>query len=118
MIPDPDTPLTRRRWFQFGIGTLFVAVMVFAALSTYYGNWIRQRHEAIPIERCLKLSKGDAPWLLRLFGEGGYDLIAVTPVGNDKPTPTEERRESLRIARLYPEAKHVYMLHWDYGVHR
>ena len=37
----------RRRWFQFGLGTIFMvvtAVAILAAWAAYNLNWIRQRH--------------------------------------------------------------------------
>ena len=46
----PQAPLTRRRSFQFGMGTLLVLVTVLAVplgFVAYQLNWIRQRHEAI-----------------------------------------------------------------------
>jgi hypothetical protein len=39
----PQAPQTRRRWFQFGLGTLFVVVTIFAVWLGWELKFIRER---------------------------------------------------------------------------
>ena len=38
-----EAPKTRRRFFQFGLGTMFLLVTVLCAFLGYHLNWIRER---------------------------------------------------------------------------
>jgi hypothetical protein len=114
----PDKPNTaepgkpRRRWFQFRLRTLLVAMTVACAVSSWVGyqlNWIRERHAIMangaPMQnsqvtgRCIEISYDnvvDAPWSLRLFGERGYCNLILTFKESDPQTA--------RIRSLFPEA--------------
>jgi hypothetical protein len=49
----PYAPQTRRRWYQFGLGTtllLLTAFAIVAAFLAYHVHWIRQRRELIPLD--------------------------------------------------------------------
>ena len=127
----------RRRWFQFGLVGLFVAVTLFAAFAAfvaYHVNWIRERHAIINntwaeetralsmdyrdnLDSCMgeALPSPPAPGLLWLFDELGYGQILVwfgklSPDRGRQLTP-EELSSLKQIERLFPEAKVVGMPH-------
>jgi hypothetical protein len=115
----PTTPPTRRRWFQFGIGTMLVLVTVFAAILAYHINWIRQRAALRQPENREQYDfylAGTGPYLLRLFGEPGYMEVHVNlqdvpdltvdemKIRGLRPLAASERDEVERVQRLYPEA--------------
>jgi hypothetical protein len=84
----------RRRWWQFRLRTLLIAVAVVSIPLTWVGyqlNWIRERHRALDNRKVTVMIWPDdgmrasrmppPPWSLRLFGEShmagdliGYDL--------------------------------------------
>jgi hypothetical protein len=120
MLNSPTKP--RRRWFQFGIGTMFVVVTVFAVFLGYHLNWIRQRHEFIAEQQ--RRSGSDvsvvdtnvsddvtvpAPGLLALFGEHGVVQLGVIidsdgiPLDGPLPVAADEVRIQ-RARKLFPEA--------------
>jgi hypothetical protein len=104
---EPKPP--RRRWFQFGLRTMFVVVAFFAIWLGYQANWVRQRHDAqawldehlstIPpgafLDPPIKLS-----WTLRLFGEEpkGVVFVVIDSKSDD------DRQQIKRMRRLFPEA--------------
>lgn len=95
---------------------MFIVLTTVAIFFGYHMNWIRQRHDAI--QSCAyHLVPAEAPGVLWLFGEQGYSDIWIETKNKD-PSPTEERRESERVARLFPEAKNIVVTYWEYGVHR
>jgi hypothetical protein len=116
-LPDkPDTAepqKPRRRWFQFRLRTLLVAMTVACAVSSWVGyqlNWIRERHaimaDGAPMQnsqvlgRCTEVSYDNvvgAPWSLRLLGERGCCNLVLTFKKSDPQTA--------RIRRLFPEAQ-------------
>jgi len=57
-------PPTRRRWFQFGMRTLFVTVTILAmslGFVAYQLNWIRQRHEILSLPNVLERESHAGP---------------------------------------------------------
>jgi hypothetical protein len=103
----PPAPQTRRRWYQFGLRTLFVVVAVVAAFLAYHVNWIRQRRVFLDSPEVLMateepftyqsyivvtLGRTKAPWPLSWVGEPGYVAIEL----RNTPSPEE--------AALFPEA--------------
>jgi hypothetical protein len=107
-----EAPPPRRRWFQFGIGTMFFAVTVLAALAAflaYHVNWVRERRNApvyyVMEEVYLVTPSGpkptrvacDAPWPLEWFGEPGCNALQISP--------SVPESEVERIRRLFPEAE-------------
>jgi hypothetical protein len=118
-----STPPTRRRRFQFGIGTLFVVLTAFGAILAYHVNWIRQRAALRGPEfgeRYYFTLPVQGPYLLQLFGEPGYIEVLVnltqdvpglawdgTRMNGVRRLTPQEREEVKRIRRLYPEAIRV-----------
>lgn len=91
---------SKRRWFQFGLRTLFVVVRVAAATAAWVGynlNWIWQRHEALAIHSryCGFTPLQRGPGALGLFGEEGCESIIPW---------NEDAAEIERIERLFPES--------------
>jgi hypothetical protein len=116
-----ETP--KRRWFQFGIGTLFVLVTALAAIlgwASYQLNWIRQRREMVSrpdVEAwCHAWADGHfppAPGELWLFGAHGYDWIKIVvdvPLDPSDDVPLDRERTADEVAtlerarELFPEA--------------
>ena len=100
-----------RRWFQFGLRTMFVVVTVVAvpaAWASYNLNWIRQRHaaEAAPglprfvsyaaRETLHRRSTETLSWGLRLFGEQAVPLVNCGPASKMKVDD---------LKTLFPEAE-------------
>jgi hypothetical protein len=125
---EEPTQKPRRRWFQFGLSTVFVVMTSLAVFLAYNVNWMRQR-------RALVVAPGDAdtryfidpedpfgdgpppapraPGLLRLFGESGHSDILVRfgdPFADnevrwkDRNLTRSEQAEVDRVRRLFPEA--------------
>jgi hypothetical protein len=97
----------KRRWFRFGLRTLFVIVTVFGCWLGYQVNWIRQRHSALASgvvqgeipNTPYVLQTTTAPRLLWLFGETGYKRLLVRFFGVE---PSQAERD--KIKELFPEA--------------
>jgi hypothetical protein len=109
---------TRRRWFQFGLGTMFLVVTVFAIWLGYKVNWMHERHQfiaqekasaearSVPVSFDSAYSKTRAPGLLWTLHEPGYWAMFVIAEGDSESALTSHDYERLRIARrLFPEAK-------------
>jgi hypothetical protein len=113
---------SRRRWYQFGLGTMFVVVTLLAVFIAYHVNWIRQRRAVI--EECVYVSASApydprvlgqqkhlpvrAPSILPYFGESGfYTLSLEFPGTSDKDMPVTVPAELERIRMLFPEAVRV-----------
>jgi hypothetical protein len=107
----PTSP--RRRWFQFGLRTMFVAVTVVAIFIGYHVNWIRQRNaERTTFTYLQGLVWSDSydvnpapefPWSLRLFGEKPEPLIYIAT----DPKSERDRQHLERVSRLFPESRVV-----------
>ncbi len=93
----------RRRWFQFGLGTLFAVMTVIAAFFGYHVKWIQQRHSFysrsdVEVWRPVIRSDLHGPGLLWLFGEPGQQQVWFT---SDR---TPEKAVWDRAKELFPEA--------------
>jgi hypothetical protein len=105
---------SRRRWFQFGLRTMFVVVTMFAVWLGYYANWIRQRNlvraeivhfvdgtiakEFVPLRHTM-------PWQLKLLGESPMVFFYIY-AATDLP---EEWARVDRIRKICPESHMVVM---------
>ena len=109
----------KRHWFSFSLRTLFVAVTfssIFLGWLIWCLTYIKQRNEALndhgaDITCSDNLPNGEphSPWMLRLFGEPGFQRIVLMfqgDVGCDISGPLTENQqvEFKRIQRLFPEA--------------
>ncbi|MBI2827551.1 MAG: hypothetical protein HYX69_22990 [Planctomycetia bacterium] len=108
----PTSP-PRRRWFQFGLGTLFAVMTVVGAILAYYLNWIHERHAALsdwdssawgPLHVD---APAKAPGLLGLFGERGYGCLWKE---SSKPLSEAEKAQLARAECLFPEATVLWMV--------
>lgn len=125
----PQAPKIRRRWYQFGLGTMFVLVTVVGAFFAYHVNWIKQRHEArawlgmqmiggsfaVPLK-----PPSSFPWMLKLLGEEPNRLILMRHGPTEhyqgrRPIPDEYLQLVHRVEKLFPEAvvKDVTWKAWD-----
>ena len=110
----PTAPPTRRRWFQFGLGTMLLLVTVLALFIAYHVNWVRERRAAIASWESSRwfpstppvLAK--PPWLLSLFGEPGYGCLWRE---SSRRLGADEEAELERVQRLFPEAKVVWAVY-------
>ena len=100
------TQVSKRRWFQFNLRTLFVLITLIACWLGYELNWIRQRRNFIAEEnaKCEALQQkghtrdfyvsvvgpGKSPGLLWLFGEPRLDHLAFFV---ETPMPEVLKRE-------------------------
>ena len=112
----PDNPTPHRRWFRFGLRTMFVFVTLVACCLGYPLNWIRQRHslidapaqtgvepeyevisQSMSLRAPLQVGTIDAPRPLRWLGERGVHTLYIRA---DMPNA-----EVTRICGLFPEAE-------------
>lgn len=117
------TALPRRRWFQFGIGTMLILMTVLAGLLAYSAHWIHHRRallalpgvsgvdgdEAGIMNTALPAGGGPpqnlavdpqfAPWPLSWLGERGYIVIVLSASASEA--------ERARVQALFPEAEIV-----------
>jgi hypothetical protein len=101
-----ESPLPRRRWFQFGLRTMFVVVTLFAMALAWVGyslNWVRQRQRFLSDPRmCVVAEQGKNCWgLLWLFGESSFSKVSLA-THSKLPHATEDDVTLAR--RLFPEA--------------
>ena len=137
-----DNPGRQRRWFRFSLRTLFVVVLVVAAVaafSSYHLRWIQARHafraqQLWSSESGHGLSKEDAaaviaegwptayhtdpPWALGLFGEYGIDPLCIS-VRKDEVQRSGDgylisavSSEVHTAKRLFPEAE-IRVYWWE-----
>ncbi len=123
-IPMNDNPYStdakpRRRWFRFGLRTMFVVVTVISCVLAWSVHWVRERHAALRSGRVVSIPWSSPvdeipfskpvppsippPGMLMLLGETGHYCISFT-VGGDTPTAAE-KVEIERLKRLFPEAE-------------
>jgi hypothetical protein len=102
-------PTPKRRWFQFGLRTLFVVVTVFGIWMGCEMNWIRQRHALLAeFPKWAAFSSVDesaAPGMLRLFGEHGHAILEVRVIVDDWSQPLDATADVEKAERLFPEAQ-------------
>ena len=88
----------KRRWFRFGLRTLFVLMTAIACWLGYSLKWIRDRREFARREGVEVVIYPDrrtpAPWMLSPFGEAGAYVVVVA-----EPSLEDE------AASLYPESR-------------
>jgi hypothetical protein len=125
-------PAPKRRWFQFSLATLFVAVTVFSCWLAYQLNWIRERHQLLAHQTQVFQAAGEdfsarevdsaslkklysthsvrAPWPLWLFGEEGTVRVNVVRL-DDHPGPfySDHYEEYREAQRCFPEALDVVL---------
>ena len=108
----PQAPRTRRRWFQFGLGTMFLLVTVLCVWLAWAADWARERRDALIVLRESPVVVVDTtsqisgwaekPWTsmpisLRLLGCERVKLIHLARVQY-----SDGDRD--RIQALFPEA--------------
>lgn len=106
----------RRRWFRFGLRTMFVVLTMFSLWLGWQANWIRERHslidapqqtgvepeydvisQSMSLRAPLQVETKDAPWPLLWLGERGVYTLYIR---DDMP-----KAEVARIRALFPEAE-------------
>lgn len=106
----------KRRWFRFSLRALLLALMLFAfclCWLAYQLNWIRQRRAALVERNASTKLQAEAPGMLGLFGEPGFEWIGVSfPPRAGWGITDSEQEEIARLQRLFPEAKTIA---WDTG---
>src|ERR1051325_1994022 len=95
--------LESRRWFRFGLRTLFMLVTILGVWLGVQVKWIRGRHEAIAHHKLLNgeivryakwpvhsnlifirpAEVAKAPWSIRILGETGINTIFVNEEKQD-----------------------------------
>jgi hypothetical protein len=99
-----ETP--KRRWHQFRLRTLMIAVTLLAVPCAYVGHqlkWNSDRHEVRSRYQLLRVENNDgtvgphAPWPLGWLGEWGFHEVNV-------PESTPES-EIERLKAIFPEAQ-------------
>ena len=101
---------SRRRWFQFGLRGLFVAVTlsaVFVAWLGYNLNWMRRNAPVVYTNKAVALATQlgpkimplmrKSPWPLEWFGEPGFFSLSILP--------SVPESEVARIRKLFPESE-------------
>ena len=95
----------RRRWFQFGIGTLLIFMTCLAAFLGYAVNWIHQRHAVLTLPGVIGVTEvgvenvaiptgggppmhfaadpQPAPWPLSWLHEQGYIAVVFAEGSSD-----------------------------------
>jgi hypothetical protein len=108
----PPAPKLTRRWFQFGLQTMFVVVTLSAVFIAYNTHWMRQRHSYLADHpgATYNDSPTRAPGLLWLFGERGLEEVRVQVPGFNRDREfhkTNAGPEAEEARRLFPEARVV-----------
>jgi len=111
-MADP-TPKSRRRWFQFGLGTMLLLVTLLCMWLAWQANWIKQRHgywaehPYSSREPELNDKLATAPRLLWLLGEPGETRMQVNVPTFSKNGEYHRKNagpEAERARALFPEA--------------
>jgi hypothetical protein len=117
-----EAPPTRRRWYQFGLGAIFLVVTVLACLLAWVAydlSWIQQRRQFLAKELVARdqhplhgrwncnvaTIEWAAPALLGLLGEQGTEgvIVLVESQTTDELT-CRDRERVARAEGLFPEA--------------
>jgi hypothetical protein len=107
-------PKPKRRWFQFGLRTLFVLITLIALWLGYYANWIYQRREARkwldahpdrgPHFSIWDDTERELPRMLELLGEEPLDSVRVSPLDEEfRAGLTDYLARLAQIEKLFPE---------------
>ena len=111
MSEQPVTPDPKRRWYQFRLRTLLIAIVVFSAACAFVGYEFRivsHRQSLLENARanlasvvlaseCLDgRAKSTIPWIRRMMGD-----VAVQYVGWMGPISEEDRQQ---FVEAFPEA--------------
>ena len=88
----PSAPKQTRRWYQFGLGTIFVVVTAIGMYMACIANWIERRQQFVA-EYGAAIAATEAPWPLMPLRCEGADVI---PIGNES--------QQSRAHALFPEA--------------
>lgn len=104
-----------RRWFQFGLQTMFVAVTVLAVWLGYDANWIRQRRDGLVwiSEHAIRSgsiviirdSRIGLPWPLRILGEQPAMCRIVRASEDEQHDLPAFRARLATIQRQFPECQ-------------
>ncbi len=107
----------RRRWFQFGLRTLILAVTVATVIFAWIAynlHWIKQRREywrtESPVWTFPALDDAGGPASLWLFGETAI-VDGYTVVEND----SEVEPMRARLSSLFPEAELKVICRKEHG---
>ena len=99
------------RRFRYSLRTLFLVLTALGLWLFPQGRWIRERHQAlrwvgsradywrdVPVSQ-RAIPGAQAPWQLRLLGEGGVERISVVTSADDAAAKQRE------LELLFPEAE-------------
>ena len=93
------TASPKRRWFRFGLQTMFVVVTLIACWLGWNLKVVQQRRSFIATIRTMSFKGGRpydssqrVPWIRRLMGDSDFDEIWIN--AEDEP----------RARKLFPEA--------------
>ncbi len=108
----PIAPFIRRRWFQFGFGTIFVLVTGVACWLGYTVPWMRQRQVFLAQAHVICELNDSPPSTLNrwgntwpVFAPRGMWLLGERGVVNVwLPPKVWSRERQAEAARLFPEA--------------
>jgi hypothetical protein len=92
----------RRRWYQVRLRTLFAIVTVAGLAVGFPAMWIHYRHLALRriVANGGSVEPGRAPFILRPFGEAGFESVTIHFINGEEPTPFK----GLCYGWLFPEA--------------
>jgi hypothetical protein len=98
-----EPPKRKRRWFQFSLRTLMIAVTLLALASGYISRQYelvkeRQRFLGDPAHYVAYDDNGpEVPWIRRLLGDHGMLEIDLDPAS--------DKAERQQVSALFPEAQ-------------
>ncbi len=93
----------KRRWFQFSLRSLMIAVTLLALLSGYVARqyaFVQERQRLLDEERTSYGTSDDAsdiPWIRQLLGDQAIRVIGLDP--------ETDKAKQQRVASLFPEAE-------------
>lgn len=100
----------KRRWFQFRLRSLLLAVALIAFVLGWLWpqiTWIHQRRQARAYVDLSLNGRRNAPLSLRVFGEKGVAQATVWTPENERAEIVEMRRQY--VEELFPEAEVISM---------